>query len=110
MFFSEKKFFYLFRGQFRESLKKMKEAKDELDQVPFFASNDYFEGLHSTEVAYLLLIQQPRVQFLAFPRIFLFMLLRFIDGTAKNSGQRLDNVKQTNLELASSKLVLQKNI
>ena len=29
---------------------------------------------------------------LAFPRILLLMLLRFIDCTAKNSGQRLDNV------------------
>ena len=39
-------------------------------------------GLHSTEVAYLLLTQQPRVLFSVFPRIFLLMLLRFIDSTA----------------------------
>ena len=38
--------------------------------------------LHSTEVAFLLLTQQPQVRFSAFPRIFLLMLLRFIDGTA----------------------------
>ena len=38
--------------------------------------------LHSTEVACLLLNQQPWVWFLVIPRIFLLMLLRFIDGTA----------------------------
>ena len=38
-------------------------------------------GLHGTEEAYLLLAQQPRVRFLAFPRIFLFMLLIFIGST-----------------------------
>ena len=42
-------------------------------------------GLHSTEATFLLLIKKPHVQFLAFPRIFLLMLLRFIDGTASNS-------------------------
>ena len=35
------------------------------------------------------------------------MLLRFIDGNTKNSRQRLDNVSQTHLALASGKLVLQ---
>ena len=39
-------------------------------------------------IAFLLCPQQPQVRFLAFPRIFLFMLLRYIDS----SGQRLDNV------------------
>ena len=34
--------------------------------------------LHSTEVTYLLLIQQLRVRFLVLPRIFLLMLQRFI--------------------------------
>ena len=38
------------------------------------------------------------------------MQLRFIDGTAKNSGQRLDNVYQSHLVLASGKLVRQKKI
>ena len=33
------------------------------------------------------------------------MLLRFIDGTAYNSGQRLDNVNQAHLVLAGGKLV-----
>ena len=42
--------------------------------------------LHSTEVAFLLLTQQPQVRFSAFPSFFLLMLLRFIDGTAWKSG------------------------
>ena len=33
------------------------------------------------------------------------MLLRFIDGAAQNSGQRLDDASQTHLVLASGKLV-----
>ena len=35
-------------------------------------------------------------------------LLRFTDATAQNTAQRLDNVTQTHLVLASGKLVLQK--
>ena len=61
------------------------------------------EGLHSTEVAFL-----PRVEFSAYLRIFLLMVISFTAGTALNSGQRLDNVNQTHLALASDKLVLQK--
>ena len=38
---------------------------------------------------YLLLTQQPQVRFLAFPRIFLLMLQRFIDSTTQNSGESL---------------------
>ena len=38
------------------------------------------------------------------------MLLRFIDGTDSNTGQRLDNVNRTHLFLASGKLVQQKCI
>ena len=38
--------------------------------------------LQSTEVAILLFNQWARVRFSVFPRIFLLMLLRFIDGTA----------------------------
>ena len=67
-------------------------------------------GLHSREVAYLLLTQQPWVQFLAFPRIFLLMLFRFIDSAALNKGQRFDNVNRFDLVLASGKLVLQRKI
>ena len=68
------------------------------------------DGQHGREVAHLLLTQQPRVQFLAYPNFFLLMLLRFIYGTAQNSGQRLHNVKGTHLVLASGKLVLQKRL
>ena len=38
------------------------------------------------------------------------MLLRFNDGTAKNSGQRLDTVNRTHLVRASGKLVLQNKV
>ena len=65
-------------------------------------------GLHRTEVAFLLLTQRPWVLFSALPSIFPLIFLRFIDGIAKNSGQRLDNVNQTHLDQASGKLVLQK--
>ena len=41
---------------------------------------------------YLLFTQQPGVKFSAFPRTFLLVLPRLIDGTALNSGQRLDDV------------------
>ena len=43
----------------------------------------------------------------SFPKI--YKLLKLIDGTALNIGQRLDNVDRTQLELASGKLVLQKS-
>ena len=39
-------------------------------------------GLHCSEVAYLLLTQQPQVWFSAFPRFLPLMLLRFIDCAA----------------------------
>ena len=54
----------------------------------------------------LLLTQQPWVPFSAFPKNFLWVLQGFIDGTALYSGQRLYNVNQTHLVLASGKLVL----
>ena len=44
-----------------------------------------------TELAYFYLTQQPLVPFSEFSRIVHFKLLIFIDGTAKNSRQRLDN-------------------
>ena len=46
----------------------------------------------------------PLVRFSAFLRIFLLMLLIFINGTNYNSGQRLDHVKQTHPVLASGML------
>ena len=45
---------------------------------------------------------------LGFPKNFFLMLLRFIDGTAKASGQKLDNVNRTHLVLAIGKLVLKR--
>ena len=39
-------------------------------------------GLHDTEVAYQLLTQQCWVQFSAFSRNFILILLRYIDGPA----------------------------
>ena len=55
-----------------------------------------------------ILALQPQVWFLAFRRIFLSMLLRFIDSTAWNSWHWPYNVNWTQLILASGKLVLQK--
>ena len=43
-----------------------------------------------------------------FKAFFLLMLLSFIDGTAQNSRQRLDNVIQTHQVLVSGKPLLQK--
>ena len=63
-----------------------------------FKISSQSQGLHSTEVAFLLLTQQPRVQFSAFPKNFIWnflLLLGFIDGTGR--GQRLENVNQTHL-------------
>ena len=40
------------------------------------------KGLHSIEVEYLILTQQSQVPFSAFPRIFLYLLLKFIDDIA----------------------------
>ena len=47
---------------------------------------------------------------LVIPKNFLLILPRFIDGSAQNSGQRLDNVNRTHLVLASGKLVRQKTL
>ena len=44
---------------------------------------------------------------LGFPKNFSLMLLRFIDGTAKASGQKLYNVNRTHQVLVSGKQVLQ---
>ena len=64
-------------------------------------------GLHSTEVAYLLLTQHPRVQFPAFPKK--FRLKGKINYVAEinqqrrlvESGQWLENVDWTHLVLAT---------
>ena len=55
--------------------------------------------------------QQPKVQIPAFSKIFKGNFEVADVGrrlAAKNSGQRLDNVNQTHLVLASGKLILQK--
>ena len=54
-------------------------------------------GLHSTEVAYLILTQQPWNRFSVFPRVFLFMLMRYLDiltalPRTVDTGKWLDNV------------------
>ena len=50
------------------------------------------EGLQSAEVSYLLLTQQLQVQFCVLPKNVLLILLRFIDGAAQKSVQRLDDM------------------
>ena len=57
-----------------------------------------------TEVAFLLLTQQPRVQF-SFPFAELYRRCWL-----EESGQRLENIDRTHLLLASGKLVLHKSI
>ena len=86
----------------------MEQSKANLHQVGTEAMVDKKGELHSTEVAFLLLTQQPGVRYSALPRIYLLMLLRFIDSTAKNSGQRLDKANGTHLVLTCGKLVLTK--
>ena len=66
--------------------------------------NEYMIFLRSK----VLLTPAAQGSILKVPRIFLLMLLRFIDGTAENSGQRLEHVNLTHLGLAGGKLVLQK--
>ena len=79
------------KGTFQRNWKAQSKCSD------FWANLPHLEGLHKTEVAYLLLTQQLRVWFLAFPRMSLLMWLRFVNGTALKSGQRLENVNRTHL-------------
>ena len=61
----------------------------------------YFGVLYSSELAFLLLNQQPWVWLTVFQK-FTSKLLRFIIGGGKrNTGQWLDNVDRTHLVLAS---------
>ena len=79
-------------------------------ESPTFKSVSWGWARIAQWIAFLLGTQQPLVWFSAFLRKFIFMLQRFIDGTAEKSGQRLlDNISQANLVLASGKLVLHKN-
>ena len=69
--------------------------------------DSFFRGRGGGSIAYLLPTQQLWVRFSTFPIIFVLMLLRFIDGTGYNIGQRNDNVNQTHLVLAGGKIELQ---
>ena len=64
--------------------------------------------LHSKEVAFLLLTQQPWVWFSVFPKIYFDVVEIYRWRWLEESGQMLENVDQTHLVLASDKLVLQK--
>ena len=65
-------------------------------------------GLHSTQVAFLLLTQQPRVQFLAFPKIYFDVAEIYRQYWLEESRQSFENVDWTQVR-ASGKLVLHKS-
>ena len=65
-------------------------------------------GLHSTEVGFLLSTQQPQVRISVFPKIYFDVAEIYQRPWLEESGQRLENVDQTYLVLASGKLVPQK--
>ena len=71
-------------------------------------------GLHSTEVAYLHLTQQPQVCFPAFSKNFRGKIIDVAEANQQRwleeSGQWLENVDQTLQVLASGKSVLQINM
>ena len=68
-------------------------------------------SLHSTEVAYLPLTQQPRAQFLAFPKTYFNVAEIYLQHWLEENGQRLENVYPTHLLApASGKLLLQKHL
>ena len=58
-------------------------------------------GLHSTEVAFLLLAQLRPVRFLAFPKNYFDVTKIYCRRWLEESGQRLENVYSTHLVLAS---------
>ena len=65
-------------------------------------------GLYSTEVAFLLLTQWPWIRYSAFTKIYFDVAEVYRWLWLEESGQRLENVDQTHLVLASGKLVQQK--
>ena len=69
-------------------------------------------GLDSTELAYLLLNQQPRVQIPVFPKKFRGNIINFAEVHQwcwlEESGQKLENDDRTHLVLTSGKPELQK--
>ena len=72
---------------------------------------DLFGGLHSKEVAHLLLTQQPRFDSQHSRIIFRGKIIDVVEINQQHlldeSGQRLENVDQTHLVLASGKPALQ---
>ena len=69
-------------------------------------------GLHSTEVAYMLLTQQPRVRISAYPLIFTEKIINVAEVNQwrwlEETEQWFEYVDQTHLVLASGKQVLPK--
>ena len=68
--------------------------------------------LQSTEVAYLLLTQQPQIRLPVFQKMFRGNIIDVAEVNQRRwleeSGQWLENVDRTHLVLASGKLVLKK--
>ena len=65
-------------------------------------------GLHSSEAAFFLLRQRPRVRFSTSPKIYCYDVEIYTWPWLEKSRLRLENVDQTHLVLASDKLVLRK--
>ena len=65
--------------------------------------------VHSTEVAFLLLVQRPCVCFSAFPKMYCDVAEIYRRRWLGESGLRFENVYQTHQVLASGNLVLQKH-
>ena len=59
--------------------------------------------LFNSEVAFLLLIQQPQVRFSAFLKIYIDVAVTYQQPWLEESGQRLENVDRTHLVLAVGK-------
>ena len=66
-------------------------------------------GLHSSEAAFFLLTQRPRVRFSTSPKIYCYDVEIYTWPWLEKSRLRLENVDQTHLVLASGKLVLRKS-
>lgn len=62
------------------------------------------DGLHITEIAFLLFTQPPPVNFSAFPNIYLNVAEIYRQGWLEESAQRLENVERSHLALASGKV------
>ena len=67
-------------------------------------------GLHSTEVAFLTLIQWPRVRFSAFTKHFKDVAKIYRRRWFEESGQRFDNVDQTHQKHLSRQGIKEVNL